>query len=222
MRICNTGCNSSVNADPSAALPKANCSYWQVLPDPARLVLVLAVQEDAVPVVERAAAALSKTHCYYWQVLADSARLVLVLAVQEDAVPVVRIRIRIWNIADPQHWLQLIYDPLPCLKLIVPIGRSSQILPAWSSCWQSKKTQSLWWRGLPPPVRGRVWKLALHNQVPYGSGSADPWIPMRIRILLFSSKAFKTPQKIWFFKSCLAYYVLFEGTFTSFLKDKKS
>ncbi len=58
------------------------------------------------------------------------------------------------------------YDPLPCLKLIVPIGRSSQILPAWSSCWQSKKTQSLWWRGLPPPVRGRVWKLALHNQVP--------------------------------------------------------
>merc|ERR1719431_2189768 len=25
------------------------------------------------------------------------------------------------------------------------------------------KTQALWWKGLPPPVRGRVWKLALPN-----------------------------------------------------------
>jgi hypothetical protein len=54
MRIRNTGCNSYVNADPSAAL--SHCSHWQVLSDSARLVLVLAVQEDAVPVVERTAA----------------------------------------------------------------------------------------------------------------------------------------------------------------------
>ncbi len=40
----------------SAGLSKTHCSHWQVLPDSARLVLLLAVQEDAVPVVERTAA----------------------------------------------------------------------------------------------------------------------------------------------------------------------
>jgi len=40
---------------------------------------------------------------------------------------------------------------------------SSNILPNWSSMSSNKKTQALWWKGLPPPVRGRVWKLALPN-----------------------------------------------------------
>ncbi|XP_023337041.1 TBC1 domain family member 12 [Eurytemora carolleeae] len=42
---------------------------------------------------------------------------------------------------------------------------TTQILPNWSTSWQSKRTQNLWWKGLPPPVRGRVWKLALDNQL---------------------------------------------------------
>ena len=37
------------------------------------------------------------------------------------------------------------------------------IIPAWASVASSKKTRALWWRGLPPPVRGRVWRLALPN-----------------------------------------------------------
>ena len=37
------------------------------------------------------------------------------------------------------------------------------ILPCWSSQADTKKTRALWWRGLPPPVRGRVWRLALPN-----------------------------------------------------------
>jgi len=40
---------------------------------------------------------------------------------------------------------------------------SSNILPNWSTMSSNKKTQVLWWKGLPPPVRGRVWKLALPN-----------------------------------------------------------
>ena len=37
------------------------------------------------------------------------------------------------------------------------------VIPAWSSQAHTKKTRALWWRGLPPPVRGRVWRLALPN-----------------------------------------------------------
>lgn len=37
------------------------------------------------------------------------------------------------------------------------------IIPNWASAASCKKTQSLWWRGLPPPVRGRVWRLGLTN-----------------------------------------------------------
>ena len=37
------------------------------------------------------------------------------------------------------------------------------VLPCWSSQANTKKTRALWWRGLPPPVRGRVWRLALPN-----------------------------------------------------------
>ena len=37
------------------------------------------------------------------------------------------------------------------------------IIPNWASSSTTKKTQSLWWRGLPPPVRGRVWRLGLVN-----------------------------------------------------------
>ena len=37
------------------------------------------------------------------------------------------------------------------------------VIPAWASQAHTKKTRALWWRGLPPPVRGRVWRLALPN-----------------------------------------------------------
>jgi len=41
----------------------------------------------------------------------------------------------------------------------------TNILPGWASLATSKKTLSLWWRGLPPPVRGKVWRLALPNSL---------------------------------------------------------
>ena len=37
------------------------------------------------------------------------------------------------------------------------------IIPSWSAQGRSRRTLSLWWRGLPPPVRGRVWRLAMDN-----------------------------------------------------------
>ncbi len=48
----------------------------------------------------------------------------------------------------------------------------------------------------------------------YGSRSLDPYAELWIRILLLSLVAFKMPTKIIF---CL---LLFEGTYTLFLKDK--
>ena len=32
---------------------------------------------------------------------------------------------------------------------------------------EAKKTRDLWWRGLPPSVRGKVWRQALDNQVSF-------------------------------------------------------
>ena len=39
------------------------------------------------------------------------------------------------------------------------------MLPNWSEEAGSPKTWSLWWRGLPPPVRGRVWARAHQNRL---------------------------------------------------------
>ncbi len=49
----------------------------------------------------------------------------------------------------------------------------------------------------------------------YGSGSADPYL--RIRILLFSSVTYQMPTNNYIY-CCL---LLFEGTLTSFFQDKK-
>lgn len=42
---------------------------------------------------------------------------------------------------------------------------TSQILPKFESLRGTKKVRELWWRGLPPSIRGRVWKLAISNQL---------------------------------------------------------
>ncbi|CAG5120899.1 unnamed protein product, partial [Candidula unifasciata] len=41
----------------------------------------------------------------------------------------------------------------------------SEILPCWESMKMAKKTRDLWWMGLPPNVRGRVWQLAIGNDL---------------------------------------------------------
>lgn len=39
------------------------------------------------------------------------------------------------------------------------------VLPKFESVKNTKKVRELWWRGLPPSVRGRVWKLAIPNSL---------------------------------------------------------
>lgn len=39
------------------------------------------------------------------------------------------------------------------------------VLPKFESVRNTKKVRELWWRGLPPSVRGRVWKLAISNNL---------------------------------------------------------
>jgi len=40
-----------------------------------------------------------------------------------------------------------------------------EILPNWNLLYQTSKVRQLWWNGLPPNVRGRVWKLAIGNEL---------------------------------------------------------
>lgn len=39
------------------------------------------------------------------------------------------------------------------------------VLPKFENVKNTKKVRELWWRGLPPSVRGRVWKLAISNNL---------------------------------------------------------
>lgn len=40
-----------------------------------------------------------------------------------------------------------------------------EILPNWETMKNNKKTRDLWWQGVPPSVRGRVWMLAIGNEL---------------------------------------------------------
>ncbi|ESO86591.1 hypothetical protein LOTGIDRAFT_167116 [Lottia gigantea] len=42
---------------------------------------------------------------------------------------------------------------------------NNEILPNWETMRSSKKARDLWWYGLPPSVRGKVWRLALGNEL---------------------------------------------------------
>lgn len=39
------------------------------------------------------------------------------------------------------------------------------ILPDWNNMKSSKRTLELWWSGLPPSIRGKVWQLAIDNKL---------------------------------------------------------
>ncbi|KAK9971834.1 hypothetical protein ABG768_025181 [Culter alburnus] len=55
-------------------------------------------------------------------------------------------------------------------KLEESIGNAAltwtqEILPNWQSMCSSKRVRDLWWQGLPPSVRGKVWSLAIGNDL---------------------------------------------------------
>lgn len=41
----------------------------------------------------------------------------------------------------------------------------SDVLPCWETTRNQRRTRDLWWRGIPPSVRGHVWKLAVGNEL---------------------------------------------------------
>lgn len=42
---------------------------------------------------------------------------------------------------------------------------SQEILPEWENQCSNRKTRELWWMGIPPCVRGKVWRLAISNEL---------------------------------------------------------
>ncbi|XP_064629888.1 TBC1 domain family member 14-like isoform X2 [Lineus longissimus] len=42
---------------------------------------------------------------------------------------------------------------------------NNEILPNWENMRGSKKARDLWWLGIPPSVRGKVWKIAIGNEL---------------------------------------------------------
>ena len=42
---------------------------------------------------------------------------------------------------------------------------NTEILTNWNEAKNSKRTRQLWWHGLPPSIRGKVWKLAIGNDL---------------------------------------------------------
>lgn len=42
---------------------------------------------------------------------------------------------------------------------------NNEILPNWDAMWSSRRARELWWQGVPPSVRGKVWSLAIGNEL---------------------------------------------------------
>ncbi|XP_018083992.2 TBC1 domain family member 14 isoform X2 [Xenopus laevis] len=42
---------------------------------------------------------------------------------------------------------------------------NTEILPNWESMCCSRRVRDMWWQGIPPSVRGRVWSLAIGNEL---------------------------------------------------------
>ena len=45
----------------------------------------------------------------------------------------------------------------------------------FSSRWCSRKVRDLWWQGIPPSVRGKVWSLAIGNELNITHGEWLTW-----------------------------------------------
>ncbi|XP_068133122.1 TBC1 domain family member 14 isoform X2 [Hyperolius riggenbachi] len=42
---------------------------------------------------------------------------------------------------------------------------NNEILPNWETMCCSRRVRDMWWQGLPPSVRGKVWSLAIGNEL---------------------------------------------------------
>ncbi|KAK0133749.1 TBC1 domain family member 14 [Merluccius polli] len=63
-------------------------------------------------------------------------------------------------------------------KLEESIGTAVQIwnqdiLPNWTTLCTSRRVRDLWWQGVPPSVRGKVWSLAVGNELNITHGTVE-------------------------------------------------
>ncbi|XP_078717591.1 TBC1 domain family member 14-like isoform X1 [Lampetra fluviatilis] len=42
---------------------------------------------------------------------------------------------------------------------------NTEILPNWEQTCNSRKVRDLWWQGIPPSIRGKIWSLAIGNEL---------------------------------------------------------
>ncbi|KAI5629614.1 TBC1 domain family member 12 isoform X2, partial [Silurus asotus] len=42
---------------------------------------------------------------------------------------------------------------------------NSEILPNWENMRNTRRVKDLWWQGLPPSIRGKIWSLAIGNEL---------------------------------------------------------
>ncbi|RXN29813.1 TBC1 domain family member 12-like protein [Labeo rohita] len=42
---------------------------------------------------------------------------------------------------------------------------NTEVLPNWESMRNTRRVRDLWWQGVPPSVRGKVWSLAIGNEL---------------------------------------------------------
>ncbi|XP_062863839.1 uncharacterized protein tbc1d12a [Trichomycterus rosablanca] len=42
---------------------------------------------------------------------------------------------------------------------------NTEVLPNWESMRNTRRVRELWWQGLPPSIRGKIWSLAIGNEL---------------------------------------------------------
>lgn len=83
----------------------------------------------------------------------------------------------IWNAEILPHW-----DIMYVRRRLAASSRVQHVCLSVCVCVCRKGTRrvrELWWQGLPPSVRGRVWSLAIGNElnITAGERALPPWWP---------------------------------------------
>lgn len=56
------------------------------------------------------------------------------------------------------------YKQEECIARAVIIW-NNEILPNWETMRNTRRVRELWWQGLPPSIRGKIWSLAIGNEL---------------------------------------------------------
>lgn len=95
---------------------------------------------------------------------------------QEDSISSAMV---IWNNEILPHWDTMYVSTALCVSVRCEFEQHIY-LARYSSVHVCRKgtrrVRELWWQGLPPSVRGRVWSLAIGNELNITPGTNTPYI----------------------------------------------